>query len=249
MGGGVTLGGLTLDQLQSLACRFEGQSPQAVLRWACDTFGDGLCLACSFGVEDMVLLDMVCRIREGVHVFYLDTGLLFEETYRLAEEAARRFPIRLHRVLPELSLEEQARQHGPQLWRSDPDRCCRLRKVEPLRRFLAGYQAWVTGIRREQAFTRSAARPVEWDGAFHLVKVSPLVAWTWQDVWAYVRHHRVPHNPLHHQGYPSIGCQPCTAPVAPGEHPRAGRWRGLEKTECGLHAPGPAASRPGVGRR
>lgn len=237
------MGAVALGHIEELAARFEQEPPEAVLRWAFETYGDRVCLACSFGAEDMVLLDMACRLHPGVQVFYLDTGLLFPQTLQLIREASQRYPMRLCPVLPELDLEEQARCHGERLWQRDPHRCCQLRKVEPLRRFLQGYEAWITGIRREQAPTRAAARPVEWDSLFGLVKVNPLVRWGWDDVWEYIRRHRVPHNPLHHQGFPSIGCQPCTTPVRPGEHPRAGRWRGLEKTECGLHLP---AATPGA---
>ena len=233
------VGAVLLGEIEELASRFEGQPPQAVLEWVLGAYGDQVCLACSFGAEDMVLVDMACRIRPWVHVFYLDTGLLFDQTLEVIREVEKRYPLRLWRVVPELTLAEQAGRYGDRLWLRDPNQCCRLRKVEPLRRFLQGYDAWITGIRREQAPTRASARPVEWDATFGKVKVNPLVGWRWGDVWAYIRRQRVPHNPLHHQGFPSVGCLPCTTPVRPGEHPRAGRWRGLEKTECGLHLPRP----------
>ncbi|HEY8486605.1 MAG TPA: phosphoadenylyl-sulfate reductase [Limnochordales bacterium] len=230
--------------LSRLADRMEREQwpAEAIVGWAVGTFGEQACLACSFGVEDMVLLHMASALLPGMHVFYLDTGLLFEETYRLVQEVQGRYPIRLLPVRPALSLPQQARRLHPRLWEVAPDLCCHLRKVQPLEQFLRGYRAWITGIRREQSPTRAGARPVEWDQRFALVKVNPLVGWSWQQVWAYVRRHRVPHNPLHHQGYPSLGCRPCTSPVEPGEHARAGRWRGHEKTECGLHV-----SQPGRG--
>ncbi|HEY8498346.1 MAG TPA: phosphoadenylyl-sulfate reductase [Limnochordales bacterium] len=224
-------------RLAEVADRLETASPEAVLAWALETYGERVCLACSFGAEDMVLLDMGARMRPGLHVFYLDTGLLFQETYRLIQQAAALYPIRLIRVLPLLSLDEQARQHGEALWSRDPDLCCRLRKVEPLRRFLQGYGAWITGLRRQQSPLRAGTRPVEWDARFGLAKVNPLFRWSRDDVWRYIREHQVPYNPLHDRGYPSIGCRPCTTPVAPGEDERAGRWRGFGKTECGLHRP------------
>lgn len=233
---------LTQDELEALARRLEGEAPQRVLAWARETFPDGLCLACSFGAEDMVLLDMAARICPGLDVFYLDTGLFFPETYRLAEQAARRYPLRFHRVLPRLTLDEQARRFGEALWSREPDRCCFLRKVEPLRAFLGHYQAWITGIRRDQSPGRRLARAVQWDPNFGLVKVNPLVSWSVRDVWQYIREHEVPYNPLHDRGYPSIGCSPCTTPVRPGEAPRAGRWRGFDKTECGLHGSHATAS-------
>lgn len=222
-------------ELAALAPSLERAGAEQTLRWAFDTFGPQICLACSFGAEDMVLLHMSSHLRPGLDVFYLDTGLLFEETYRLIEEASRRYPVRILRVAPRLTLDEQAARFGEALWRRDPDRCCTLRKVEPLREFLAGYRAWITGVRRQQATTRAGTRAVEWDGRFGLVKVNPLVAWSREQVWQYIREQRVPYNPLHDRGYPSLGCRPCTTPVAPGEDERAGRWRGFPKTECGLH--------------
>lgn len=143
--------------------------------------------------------------------------------------------MRIIRVEPVVSLDEQAAAYGPALWSREPDRCCALRKVEPLRRFLQGYRAWITGLRRQQSPTRAGTRPVEWDQRFGLVKVNPLFRWSRDEVWRYIRDHDVPYNPLHDRGYPSIGCWPCTTPVAPGEDERAGRWRGFHKTECGLH--------------
>ncbi|MCL8208216.1 MAG: phosphoadenylyl-sulfate reductase [Actinomycetia bacterium] len=214
-------------------------TPGELLRWAWETWGDGLTLASSFGLEDVALIDMAARVFQPVDVFCLDTDLLFPETYRLMETLVQRYPIRLRRVRPRLTLEEQAAQEGPELWRRDPDRCCGLRKVEPLGRALAGYAAWVTGIRREQAPTRAHAEPLEWDARHNLVKLNPLAYWTTDAVWAYVRAEAVPYNPLHDRGYPSIGCWPCTRAVAPGEDPRAGRWSGFDKTECGIHG-GPA---------
>ncbi|MBX6350199.1 MAG: phosphoadenylyl-sulfate reductase [Clostridia bacterium] len=221
--------------LALLSRRFEEAPPEEIVRWAVETFHPRIALACSFGAEDVALVDMAARVREGVRVFYLDTGLHFPETYDVRDRIRARYPIELIRVAPALTVAEQAEIHGPELWRRDPDACCRMRKVEPLRAFLKGYDAWITGIRREQAPTRAAARPVEWDAKFGLVKVNPLVRWRAGDVWAYVLAHDVPYNPLHDQGYPSIGCMPCTTPVAPGEDPRSGRWRGAGKTECGLH--------------
>lgn len=214
----------------------EGRPPQAVLEWALTTFGpDEIALACSFGAEDVALVHMASRIRPGVRVFYLDTQLLFPETYQTRDRIAARYDIRLEQVLPALSVEEQARRYGEALWARDPDACCRLRKVEPLEGVLKGLKAWITGIRREQAPTRAGAREVEWDRKFGLVKVNPLVRWTWDELWGYIRANEIPYNPLHDQGYPSIGCIHCTRPVKPGEDLRAGRWSGFAKTECGLH--------------
>jgi phosphoadenosine phosphosulfate reductase len=215
--------------------RVRGWSPVMLLEWAFGLWQDRVTLASSFGLEDMVLVDMACRVTRPVDVFCLDTGVLFPETYDVMARCEQQYPVVLRRIAPTLSLEAQERLYGPALWERNPDQCCAIRKVEPLTRALEGYQAWITGIRREQAPTRAQAEPLEWDAARGLVKLNPLAFWTQDDVAAYVRNQHVPYNPLHDQGYPSIGCVPCTRPVRPGEDPRAGRWAGFQKTECGLH--------------
>lgn len=215
----------------------EERPAQEVLQWAVERFAPDLALACSFGAEDVVLVDMLSSLWPGARVFYLDTELFFPETYAVRDRVAERYDVNLIGVRPLLSVEAQAVIHGPELWKSDPDLCCRLRKVEPLERVFGalGLKAWITGIRREQAPTRRNAQVVEWDSRFGLVKVNPLARWTWGEVWDYIRRNGVPYNELHDRGYPSIGCAPCTRPVRPGEDPRAGRWAGFNKTECGLH--------------
>lgn len=221
---------------QAKALELEALGPLECLRWAIQTF-DRPVLASSFGAEDMVLIDMLCRLTTQPQIFYLDTGLLFPETYALIQAAQSRYGFEAIRVATKLSLDEQAATWGEALWKSRPDQCCRLRKVEPLARFLKGQPAWITGIRRDQTPARANAQCVEWDDTFKLVKINPLVAWTSEQVFDYLRSASIPYNPLHDQGYPSIGCVPCTRPVQPGEDPRAGRWPGQEKTECGLHLP------------
>lgn len=225
----------TREALAEVAERFEESPPEEILRWALAEFHPRIVLACSFGAEDVALVDMISRFQPDATAFYLDTGLHFPETYAVRDRIAARYPIRLVQVLPRRTVAEQALEFGPELWKRDPNACCRMRKVEPLREVLAGYDAWITGIRREQAPTRAMARTVEWDAAFGLVKINPLVRWTQKDVWTYVMAHDVPYNPLHDRGYPSIGCMPCTTPVREGEDPRSGRWRGTDKMECGLH--------------
>lgn len=223
---------------------FAGAEPQDVLRWAGEQFSPDLSLACSFGgPSGMVLLDMVSKLSLDLEVFYLDTGLLFPETYALRDEAARRYGMQPVAYRSRLSLAEQAHEHGPELWRTDPDRCCYLRKVAPNEEALRGKRAWMSGIRRDQAESRSATGFVQWDETFGLVKVCPLAGWTEDQVADYVARYDVPVNALHAEGYPSIGCQPCTRPVMPGESLRAGRWSGFAKTECGLHL-APAAAAP-----
>lgn len=223
-------------ELHQVAETLEGQGPEAVLRWGFEQFGQGeIALACSFGSEDVVLVDMVSKLHPGARVFYLDTNVLFPETYALIAQMKARYDVTYEQVLPLLTLEEQAAKHGDELWKSDPDACCGIRKVEPLKRALGTLNAWITGIRRDQAPTRANAKVVEWDAKFGLVKLNPLAAWKEKDVWSYILANGVPYNPLHDQGYPSIGCTHCTRAVKPGEDPRAGRWSGFQKTECGLH--------------
>jgi len=215
---------------------FEDAEAEAVIRWALDRFHPRIALACSFQAEDLVILDLMARVRPGARAFYLDTGLLFAETYEVRDRIAEHYDIQLTRFAPDLTVAEQAVRHGPNLWAHDPGNCCRLRKVEPLRRALSGLDAWVTGIRRDQTPQRRSAGVVEWDARFGLVKINPLARWTRDEVWDYIRRRDVPYNPLHDLGFPSIGCMPCTAPVLDGGDARAGRWPGFTKTECGLHA-------------
>lgn len=213
-------------------------SPGEVLRFAAAAFGPDTALACSFGPEDMLLLDAAWRAGGSLTVFSLDTGLFFPETLALVRLAAARYPLPFLQVEADLSLQEQEARYGASLWERDPSACCTLRKVEPLRSFLCDRPAWITGIRRSQSPTRAQAEVLEWDAAFGLWKVNPLAFWEQDAVWTYLRDFGVPTNPLHDRGYPSIGCAPCTRPVAPGEEERAGRWPGREKTECGLHVRG-----------
>ncbi len=205
------------------------------LRLASERFAPRLVMATAFGLEGCVLIDIIGRNRLPVDIFTLDTGLFFEETYTLWSKLEERYGLRVRAVRPELSLSEQASRFGEALWERDPDRCCELRKVLPLRAALEGAEAWISALRRDQTPERANAPLVGLDENFGLVKINPLVEWTTRDVWEYVREHDVPFNPLHEQGYPSIGCMPCTSPVRLGEDPRAGRWRGSTKTECGIH--------------
>lgn len=228
-------GTLSPDAVAALADRFETRSAEEVLAWAAERFAGRIVLTCSWQMQSSVLVDMVHRIGAAVRVVELDTGLLFPETHATRDALVARYSLTVERIEPAQTVEEQAAALGPALWERDPDRCCALRKVEPFERALAGMDAWITGIRRAQSPTRAGARKLELDARRGLVKVQPLVDWSDEDVRGYLYAHDVPYNPLHDRGYPSIGCVPCTRAVADGDDPRAGRWAGTGKTECGLH--------------
>ncbi|MNW50153.1 phosphoadenylyl-sulfate reductase [Paenibacillus sp. FSL R7-0216] len=226
-----------LEKEQLIAAKadeFESSTPQEIIAWAVETFPN-ITFACSFGAEDVVLVDMLQQISPSTDIFYLDTDFHFKETYETRDAIAAKYGLEFVRVSPKLTPEEQAAQYGEELWKSDPNACCNVRKVEPLTRVLGRYEAWITGIRRDQAPTRANAKKIEYDAKFGLVKFNPIAHWTSDDVWNYIREHELIYNPLHDRNYPSIGCEYCTRQVMPGEDPRAGRWSGTEKTECGLH--------------
>jgi phosphoadenosine phosphosulfate reductase len=232
------------EEVGKLQIAAEAWSPERVLAWAFDTFGAAVAISSAFGVEGMALIDMASQVRQSFRLFTLDTEFLFPETYNLMDQVEQRYGITVERVYPLISPEEQERVHGPALWQTNPDQCCDLRKVEPLRRKLDGLRAWITSIRRDQTASRANAGKIEWDRQFGLVKINPIADWSSRQVWQYIREHDVPYNPLHARNYPSIGCTHCTRAVRPGEDPRAGRWSGSSKTECGLHMILPLANPP-----
>lgn len=222
-------------KLQALNAQFRNGPPEAILSWAGEHFAGQMALTCSFsGPAGMVLLDMVVRHHLPITVIFLDTGLLFPETYALAGEAIRHYGLSIEQHQPALSLEEQERQYGPALYAREPDRCCEIRKVLPLAEALRPYAAWVSGIRRTQTKLRAAAELVEWNIRHQLLKLNPLAYWDERELWAYINTYNVPYNPLLDQGYPSIGCTPCTMPAS-ADDPRGGRWSRFAKIECGLH--------------
>ena len=223
------------DEIALLADNFSHSYPHEIIAWARHRFGEGLVMATGFGPEGIVILHIVQQAAPGTQVFYLDTDLLFPETYQLRDQLEQRFGIRFTRIATTLSVQQQSEQVGPELWASQPDQCCRIRKVEPLRAFLKDKKAWITGIRRSQTGHRANAQPIEWDKTNELVKVNPLLNWTQEQVWTYIHLFELPYNVLHTRGYPSIGCAPCTRPVAEGADPRSGRWVGHKKVECGIH--------------
>lgn len=228
----------TPDELAELNQSLEGQAPAKILEIALEQHAPRIVLACSFGAEDVVLLDMMLRINPRSMLFYLDTDFLFPETYDVRDRIIEHYQLQDEQMIQmksKLSPEEQAAHHGEGLWLRSPDQCCQLRKIEPLTRVLKNYAAWITGIRRDQSPTRAHAGLVEWDDKFGLVKFNPLAPWSEEQVWEYIRSQNVPYNTLHDQHFPSIGCTHCTSPVMPGDDPRSGRWSSSTKTECGLH--------------
>ena len=217
---------------------FEALTAEELLRWACDTFGERLCLTCSWQRQSSALVHMVSELGLEIDVVELDTKLFFQETYETRDRLVERYRLKL--VRPEvISVAEQHMREGPNLWQTNPDRCCHIRKVEPLERALAGYDAWITGIRREQSASRANAQKVEWSERYGVWKIQPLVDWDAKRVQAYIHVNEIPYNPLHDAGFPSIGCIPCTRPVREGEEERAGRWAGSDKLECGIHVNAP----------
>jgi phosphoadenosine phosphosulfate reductase len=223
------------DRISAACQALDGKTPEAILRWAVATFHPRLTMATAFGAEGCCIIHMLAEIEPGVRIFNLDTGYQFPETLELRERIKQRYGIEVEYIRPELTIQEYEAEHGGPLYTIRPDQCCYDRKVLPLRRAVAGYDAWISAIRRDQTEHRAQAGVVEWDAKFDLVKVNPLLSWTRKDVWAFIFKHEVPYNPLHDRSYPSIGCWPCTRPVTNGEDERAGRWAGKVKKECGLH--------------
>jgi phosphoadenosine phosphosulfate reductase len=221
------------EELAELAARagveLEGRPAEAVVAWAVETFGERFCVTSSFA--DAVLVHVVSRVAPGVDVVFLD----FAETLRVREIVQRTLPVTVRSIRPRLTVAEQDETYGPRLYSRAPDECCDLRKVEPLERALSDYDAWAAGLRRDESPTRANTPVVGFDTNRGKVKVSPLAAWTQNDVDAYISRYDVPVNTLLRQGYASVGCWPCTRRTPPGEDPRAGRWPLFDKTECGLH--------------
>jgi phosphoadenosine phosphosulfate reductase len=224
-----------LAELQQHSERLETAHPRDILRWGIERFGERLTMGTAFGPEGMVILHWIAEIDPQMHVFNLDSGYQFDETLALRDEVARRYGIQVQLMQPELTIEQYEQQHGGPLYKTDPNQCCFDRKIRGLHRAITGKHAWVSAIRRDQSSDRGRAPIVGWDKKFSLVKINPLANWTKGDVWTTITEHEIPYNPLHDQGYTSIGCWPCTRAVMFGEDERAGRWSGFNKTECGLH--------------
>jgi phosphoadenosine phosphosulfate reductase len=205
-----------------------------IIEWAVATFGERFCITSS--MADAVLAHLASTVAPGIDVVFLDTGYHFAETIGTADAVSATMPINLITISPTHTVAEQDAAHGPDLYKVDPDLCCSLRKVQPLTDSLAAYDAWATGLRRAETHNRVIAPVVGWDARKSKVKVSPLARWSDEQVAAYVAQHGVLVNPLVYDGYPSVGCWPCTRRVAPGDDPRSGRWAGTAKTECGIHS-------------
>jgi phosphoadenosine phosphosulfate reductase len=227
----------TREELRSLAERAGEELADAsaidVLTWADEQFGSGWCVTSS--MADAVVPHLAARVRPGVDVLFLDTGYHFAETIGTRDAVAATLPVTLRTITPKRTVAEQDASFGPRLYERNPDQCCALRKVMPLRGSLSPYIAWASGLRRDEALTRADAKVVEWDARRSMVKLNPIAAWTQDDVDAYIAEHDVIVNPLLSDGYGSVGCAPCTRRIANGEDARAGRWAGTSKTECGLH--------------
>jgi phosphoadenosine phosphosulfate reductase len=223
------------SEVTHLAQRFESARVEEILEWAVHQFESRLAMTSSFGAEGVVLIDKITRIAPDIPIIYLDTGFHFPETEQLKEQLRLRY--NLHIVVPQASLTvaQQAAVHGEKLYKSNPDLCCRLRKVEPLRQALKGYDAWIAALRRDQSPTRADIRIIEWNARHEMVKINPLATWTRKQVWDYIIKYNLPYNKLYDEGYASIGCAPCTRPVSLTEHERDGRWSGQGKLECGIH--------------
>jgi phosphoadenosine phosphosulfate reductase len=226
---------LTDDELALIGRGLDGKTPQDILAWAVRRYHPKLMMATAFGPEGCCILHMLSEIEPGVRVINLDTGYQFAETLELRDRIRDRYGIAVELVRPDLSVADYEAEHGGPLYVHRPDQCCFDRKVIPLRRAVQGYAAWISAIRGDQTEHRQGAGVVQWDAKFNLVKVNPLLRWNKKDVWKFILDHDVPYNPLHDQGYPSIGCWPCTAPVEDGGDDRSGRWAGSKKKECGLH--------------
>lgn len=224
-----------LEWLASESARLENANPEQIIAWAVDMYFPKLTMATAFGPEGCVILSMLAAIEPRVYVFNLDTGYQFPETLALRDRIAARYGIEVELQRPELSVEEYEAKHGGPLHQTDSNRCCLDRKIQVLHRVAKGFHAWMSGIRRDQSPHRANAPIVGWDKKFGLVKISPLANWTNKDVWRRIHAQDIPYNPLHDQGYPSVGCWPCTRAILFGEDERAGRWSGTSKTECGLH--------------
>lgn len=225
-----------ISELAAASESLESATPEEILRWAVDRLAPRFTMATAFGPEGMAIIHMLAKVAPETPIFNLETGYQFQETLDLRERIRERYGIEVEYKVPDQTVQEYEAAHGGPLYKTDPNRCCFDRKLRVLHEAVRGWHGWASAIRRDQSPDRALAPIVGWDNKFQLVKVSPLANWTKQDVWSLITKEKIPYNPLHDQGYPSIGCQPCTRAVLIGEDERAGRWSGFQKTECGLHS-------------
>ncbi|MTI87909.1 MAG: phosphoadenylyl-sulfate reductase [Balneolaceae bacterium] len=232
-------GEFSKDRIDQLNDRFETSDPGTILRWVDNTFGTDAALGTGFGSSGVFLIDQIQKYQLNIPIFYLDTQLLFDTTYELRDTIEQKYGISIYRVSAGMSFREQAIRYGEELWKTNPNHCCYLRKVRPLRNYLSDKKAWITGIRRSQSKERKQARIIEWNEEHEVIKVNPVADWTGEKIWDHIHHLDLPYNPMHDEGYPSIGCIPCTQPTGDAKESdsRTGRWNGKGKTECGIHLP------------
>ena len=225
-----------LQYVQSEKIKRYSDNPQELIKWLVDKLpSHRVIMGTGFGPPGIVLLDILFKITQDISIFYIDTGFLFDQTYELKNKLEERYGFKFLRFTSDLSLEDQEMQYGKKLWETDADACCNIRKVIPLKQALENYDVWMTGIRRKQTKVRSHSGLVEFEPRFEVIKINPMINWTHDEVWDYIKTHNLPYNPLHDRSYPSIGCKQCTSPVCAGDDDRSGRWKGSNKTECGLH--------------
>jgi len=216
------------------------KNPIDLIKWLEKNLpNEKIIMGTGFGPPGIALLDMLFKVTKNISVFYIDTNFLFDQTYVLKDKLEQKYGIDFLRISTELNPEMQVKNYGDKLWESNPDLCCNIRKVTPLKNALENYDFWITGIRKKQTQVRHNSDLIEYESRFEVIKVNPLIEWTHDEVWEYIKVNNLPYNSLHDQNYPSIGCKPCTTPVCPGDDDRSGRWKGLNKTECGLHKSSP----------
>ena len=226
----------TLRQVKSSKVKEYKKNPIELLKWLNKNLStDKIIMGTGFGPPGIVLIDMLFKVTKDISIFYIDTGFLFDQTYELRDQLQQKYGFEFIRYTTNLTPEMQSAQYGDKLWEVNPDKCCSLRKVVPLMSALENYDVWITGIRKKQTQVRNCSQLVEFEERFGVIKVNPLIDWTHDEVWDYIKKNKLPYNVLHDNNYPSIGCKQCTSPVCAGEDDRSGRWKGTNKTECGLH--------------
>ena len=226
----------SLQQVQNNAINKYRNNPVALLKWIKKNLpNEKIVMGTGFGPPGIVLLDMLFKVTRDISVFYIDTDFLFDQTYNLRDKLEERYRFKFLRFSTEVTPEKQTEMYGEKLWEKDPDICCSIRKVIPLKNALQNYDFWITGIRKKQTKIRNKSDLIEFESRFEVIKINPLINWSHDEVWNYIKKYNLPYNPLHDNSYPSIGCKQCTSSVCSGGDDRSGRWKDSDKTECGLH--------------